>query len=164
MFAAFVVLGCGVALLTLSVMAKFMTSIGYTWIAAFYASLLLLVLVNPGRVERRIFRMPVLLKLGTISYAVYILHQGINWLYHGIAFGAPPSIRDWRTLLVTVLALGTTFALSSISWRMLEQPLLRRAHSKFRYEILQTNGSAGTKVNHLPDSMTVRKTDVAASS
>src|SRR5262249_33758007 len=106
---------------------------GLTWIAGFYALLLVLALVNPARPVKACFRSFPLVKLGTLAYAVYVFHQGINALFHFVVFGRKPGITDWPSLSVTLLSLMTVLLLAAVSWRFLEHPLMRRGHSKYRY-------------------------------
>ena len=128
LYTAFAVLGTGVLVWTLADL-----DLGFTWMAAFYASLLLLAVAKPGPVERRVFRSRVLTRLGLVAYAVYLFHTGILRLYHYAFFDALPGLYDARTLAVTLLALGTVFLLCGLSWRMLEKPLIRRARERYRY-------------------------------
>jgi peptidoglycan/LPS O-acetylase OafA/YrhL len=128
---AFLVFGCGV--LFLLKYQRHLYTLGLTWIAIFYTLLLLLTLVNPGRFETICFRSQVLMKLGTVAYAVYIFHQGINDLLHFVFFGRMPRIGDWSSLSVTLLSLITVMLLAALSWRLLEKPLIRRAHALYRY-------------------------------
>jgi peptidoglycan/LPS O-acetylase OafA/YrhL len=102
-------------------------------LAAFYATLLLLVIVNPGRVEKLVFGWSPLVKLGIIAYAVYVFHQGVNFLWHGEVFGKTPSVNDWPAILLTLISLATVLLLAEISWRVMERPLIQRAHSRYRY-------------------------------
>ncbi len=90
-------------------------------------------LVQPGPTVSSLFRSFPLVKLGTVSYAVYIIHQGTNYLFHYACVGAAPAINSWATGLVTLLSLSTALAVAALSWRLLEKPLLRRAHTQFRY-------------------------------
>jgi peptidoglycan/LPS O-acetylase OafA/YrhL len=106
---------------------------GYSLLAAFYAALLLLVIVNPGRIEKLVFGWSPLVKLGIIAYAVYVFHQGVNFLWHGAVFGKIPSVNDWHSILLTVVSLVTVLLLAEISWRVMERPLIGRAHSRYRY-------------------------------
>jgi peptidoglycan/LPS O-acetylase OafA/YrhL len=128
---AFLLLGCGVVVLLKY--QKYLYIVGLTWIGAFYASLLLLTLVNPGRIGTSLFRSQVLIKLGTVAYAVYIFHQGINALFHFAIFGRGPSINSWSSLSVTVLSLITVILLAALSWKTFEKPLIRHAHAAYRY-------------------------------
>jgi peptidoglycan/LPS O-acetylase OafA/YrhL len=112
---------------------RYANIIGASWIAAFYTSLLLLAIVNPGRIVNRLFCNRMLTQLGIVSYAVYIFHQGINDLIHFAIFGMYPSFRTWPTQLVTLLSLGAVFLLAAASWRFIEAPILKRARATFRY-------------------------------
>jgi peptidoglycan/LPS O-acetylase OafA/YrhL len=129
-YLTFLVLGVGLSVFILRPRIRLLNTVGYSWLAAFYASLLLLVLVNPGKMERLVFRNPVLVRLGTIAYAVYLLHQGINGLYHYTLRSRMPSSWTW---CITVLSLVTVLVLAETLWRVLERPLIRRAHAKYNY-------------------------------
>ena len=142
LYAAFLALGCGVGLFTLR--QRYLYVFGLTWIAGFYASLLLLTVVNPGRIETFIFRSLLLSRLGTVSYAVYLFHQGINALFHLAIFGEQPAIVGWSTIGVTVLSLLTVLLLSAISWQFLEKPLIRHAHSTYQYAVVTETPSRRT--------------------
>jgi peptidoglycan/LPS O-acetylase OafA/YrhL len=131
LYLAFLLLGCGVVFLLKY--QRHLYTIGLTWIAAFYASLLLLTVVNPGRVEINCFRSQTLVKLGTIAYAVYLFHQGVNYLLHFAIFGKTPSISNWSSLFVTLLSLITAIMLAALSWPLLEKPLIRHSHAAYRY-------------------------------
>jgi peptidoglycan/LPS O-acetylase OafA/YrhL len=117
----------------LTLRQRYLYVIGLTWIAAFYASLFLLTVVNPSKLELFIFRRQLLRKLGTVAYAVYLFHQRINSLFHKAIFGAEPKIVGLSSLAVTVLSLVTVLILSAISWNLLEKPLIRYAHSTYQY-------------------------------
>ena len=135
-FLAFLLLGVGVFRL-LFIREPFgnplFVCFGYSLLAAFYATLLLLVIVNPGRVEKLVFGWSPLVKLGIIAYAVYVFHQGVNFLWHGEVFGKTPSVNDWPAILLTLISLATVLLLAEISWRVMERPLIQRAHSRYRY-------------------------------
>ena len=131
LYVAFVVLGSGVILLT--VRRHYLFVVGLTWIAAFYSSMLLLAMVNPGPIETFIFGNRWLRKLGIVAYAVYLLHQGINVLVHLAIFGREPMTVGPSSLAVTFLSLATVLLLSTVSWQFLEKPLIRYAHSTYRY-------------------------------
>jgi peptidoglycan/LPS O-acetylase OafA/YrhL len=131
LYVAFFFLGCGMAFMLKY--QRHLYTFGLTWIAAFYAVLLLLTVVNPGRIELGCFRSPVLLKLGIGAYAVYILHQGTNFLLHFALLGTGPVIKDWWSLWVTLLSLFVVLSLAALSWQLIEKPLIRRAHEMYRY-------------------------------
>jgi peptidoglycan/LPS O-acetylase OafA/YrhL len=127
-------LGGGMALLSVRQQYFAVYIMGLTWIGAFYATVLVLALVNPGRIERLVFGNSWLRGLGTVAYAVYLFHQAINSLWHLAIFGRQPAITGWTSAGVTILALGSTLLVAAISWRVLEKPLIRRAHSRYKYD------------------------------
>jgi peptidoglycan/LPS O-acetylase OafA/YrhL len=107
-------------------------SIGYTWIALFFACLLVVTLTQQGSWIARVMRTPMLRWLGTISYCVYILHYAFNLLMHRLILHGSPEIFDAQGVLVSVLALTLTIAVASLSWRYFERPLIERGH-KYSY-------------------------------
>jgi len=104
-------------------------SIGYTWMALFYACLLLVTLTQEGSWIARAMRSPMLRRLGTISYCVYILHYAFNLLMHRLILHGSPEIFDAQGVGVTVLALMLTIGVASLSWRYFERPLIERGHT-----------------------------------
>lgn len=132
-YLAFSLLGLGLVFHTFHGGRRVLNTVGYSWLAAFYALLLLLVVVNPGRIEKLCFGNFVLVRLGTIAYALYIFHPGVNILYHWAILGRRPIVDGWPSLCVTLLSLMTVIVLSELSWRVLEQPLIRRARCRYRY-------------------------------
>lgn len=133
LYAALAVLGLGLAAMTLRATEHQIGTLGYSWIAAFYATLLLLVLANQGKIERQVFSTPVLVRLGTLAYAVYLFHQGTNGLFHWALLAETPWIHDLSSLGITVFSLIIVVALAEVSWRYMEKPLIQRAQSRYRY-------------------------------
>jgi peptidoglycan/LPS O-acetylase OafA/YrhL len=103
--------------------------LGLTWLAAMYCSLLLLVLSQTDGWIAGAFRWRGLRWLGGVSYCVYLLHHTLDILAHRVLLHAVPQIYDVRGVLVSLLALGLTLGLASLSWRFFERPLIRRGHS-----------------------------------
>ncbi len=104
-------------------------SIGYTWMALFYTCLLVLTLTQEGSWIAQAMRFPMLRRLGTISYCVYILHYAFNLLMHRLILHGSPEIFDAQGVGVTVLALTLTIGVASFSWRYFERPLIERGHT-----------------------------------
>jgi peptidoglycan/LPS O-acetylase OafA/YrhL len=121
-------------------------SIGYTWMALFYACLLVVTLTQEGSWIARAMRNPMLRRLGTISYCVYILHYAFNLLMHRLILHGSPEIFDAQGVGVTLLALMLTIGVASLSWRYFERPLIERGH---RYLYWQA-GKPGPGTNTLP--------------
>ena len=75
---------------------------------------------------------PILVFFGSISYGLYLIHQPVAGVLHGVILGQRPDIGTLAQAGVTVLALAASVALAAASWRMLESPFLRLGRS-WRY-------------------------------
>jgi peptidoglycan/LPS O-acetylase OafA/YrhL len=131
LLAALLFFGCGCTFFVKY--QRFTYVFGLTWIAAFYAVLLLLTVVHPGRILEGCFRSRLLMRLGTVAYAVYIFHVGINALVLAAVFRQIPSVRHWSSMPATLLSFLISISLAILSWRVLEKPLIRHAHAAYRY-------------------------------
>jgi peptidoglycan/LPS O-acetylase OafA/YrhL len=109
-----------------------MVTFGFTWIAMFYACLLLLVATTPSGAITAIFRTRLLQHFGLIAYGMFLMHMVINSLVHGLILGKTAEIKNLTDLLVTLVAFLATWFLAALSWNFFEQPIIRWGHS-FRY-------------------------------
>jgi peptidoglycan/LPS O-acetylase OafA/YrhL len=109
-----------------------MTVWGFSAIDLFFSCLLVTVLLFPGGFAGGIFRFPLLIEFGRISYCIYIIHQVVNLLCHSILFHRAPTILSWQGTAATFLAVVATYGIAKISWIWLENPLLRRGH-EYKY-------------------------------
>jgi peptidoglycan/LPS O-acetylase OafA/YrhL len=129
--AAFVLL-IGLVALTLmktTSSSLLLTSVGYTWIALFYVSLLLIAVLRPETWFSSLLRNSVLREIGLLAYFIYMFHQPLSGLFHGLLLGREPKIDSWLSGLVTVAAFAATFIAAKISWRYLEKPLINLGHT-----------------------------------
>jgi len=121
----------GVVVLTLrgSSSSGPMVTIGYSWLAYFYTCILLVALTGASRFVQRVLRNPVLIKFGVLAYAIYLFHLpfmeatrralGLRFTYSSDA------IQFWGGWL----GIGLALVCAMLSWKYLEQPLLRKGHS-----------------------------------
>jgi peptidoglycan/LPS O-acetylase OafA/YrhL len=134
--AAVVVLASGVVGLTLaraSSSSLLLNSVGYTWLVAFYLSLMIVVVVWPQTILGAAMRNPALIYLGTVSYFVYLFHQPVHGLAHFVIGGAGPVVSTWGQAATTALALVVTLLLARVSWVFFERPLIQYGHAyKYR--------------------------------
>ena len=107
-------------------------TLGYTWLALFFAVLLLLVLARRTSVLAAVMRVGVLREIGGVSYCIYIIHAAVFLFCHRLLLHALPVVTDVRAAAVTFLAAIVTFAIAKLSWKFLEQPLLQLGHG-FHY-------------------------------
>jgi peptidoglycan/LPS O-acetylase OafA/YrhL len=124
MILVFVMLTMGMTYFSLHLSPRLISTIGYSWFGLFYSSLILLLVVHPGAVAKRVFRSAILTGLGKYSYAIYIFHYGIFGLCHFFVFHRAPTVRDASSFMVTLLALTLTIGCAAISFRFLEKRVL----------------------------------------
>src|ERR1700688_606512 len=105
---------------------------GYTWLALFFAVLLLLVLSRRASLLAALMRLGFLREIGGVSYCIYIIHTAVFLFCHQLLLHALPEVTDVKAAAVTFLAAFMTYAIAKLSWRFFEQPLLRRGHA-FQY-------------------------------
>jgi peptidoglycan/LPS O-acetylase OafA/YrhL len=99
---------------------------GLTLISLLYGSLLFLTLHD--RRLARFFSWPIWVFMGTISYGLYIFHQAVLGLVHGIVYHEEPRLERWDHLVVTLIASAATIVLANISFRYFEKPLVQYGH------------------------------------
>jgi peptidoglycan/LPS O-acetylase OafA/YrhL len=105
----------------------------YSWIAFFYACLMIVALLAPGSLIARLSRLEFLRNWGRISYCVYLIHLAILAACHLVLLHSQPRVSDWPGVLTTMLAAALTWLVAQLSWRYFEKPLLDRGH-RFKYE------------------------------
>jgi peptidoglycan/LPS O-acetylase OafA/YrhL len=108
-------------------------SIGYTWIALFYFSVLWIAITRRESVIAAIFRLQILTLFGTLAYGLYLLHQPILGIMHNILRNSSPLITERFAFLVTFLALGVLLIITYLSWTYFEKPLVKFGH-QYRYK------------------------------
>jgi peptidoglycan/LPS O-acetylase OafA/YrhL len=104
-------------------------------LAGLYACVLLLAIHNPGPGFRAMFRNATLAKVGIYAYALYLFHDGIHLVLCNLVYAGPPAAADWRYAGLTAVSILLTFGVAAFSWWALEEPLIRHARTKFRYDV-----------------------------
>jgi peptidoglycan/LPS O-acetylase OafA/YrhL len=105
--------------------ASILKTIGYTWVALFYVTILLFVLTRPDSRLTKVLRMKWLCWLGTLAYGIYLFHTGVLYLLFGLIWGRGATVSSIPTFLTTLAAAALTLLLATLSWRYFEQPLIR---------------------------------------
>ena len=107
---------------------------GFSWIAAFFASALLLARVNPQGCLYYWLSRPVLRPVATISYGLYLI-QGPTMALRQSVFVERLgwATTGWAGVGVNLLTLGVTVMAAAISWRWFESRLIRLGHNH-RYQ------------------------------
>ena len=75
-------------------------------------------------IAMRVLDSRVLVGVGTVSYGVFLWHY--QWIAQLHTWGAFDRFRSVRTLAVLVMTVGLALATATVSWLVVERPLLRR--------------------------------------
>ena len=111
--------------------ANGMVTVGYSLLGVFYASCLLLALAAGGGVQK-LFHNRVLRTLGVLSYCLYLIHISVvEGCRRTLAMYFGPSTTATHVLSLTI-GISLVIVIAKLSWRLFEQPMLRRGHA-FKY-------------------------------
>ena len=102
--------------------------LNHLWLAALYSTFILLAFMRSGPFLDRVLGARILVWFGELSYGIYMFHQPISGLVHGILKHRAPVIRTLDDAAVTLAALVITIVLAELSFRFFETPLLRIGH------------------------------------
>ncbi len=111
--------------------------------AIMWGIVLLNVFTAPDSIFNRVWRLRLLKRMSAISYALYMYHQAVNGLVHGLLFGGEPAISGWPQFLASLAVMAISIALAMLSYRFIENPI--RGFGKRMVNNLygqQTRGSA----------------------
>lgn len=106
--------------------------LGYTWVGLFYVCLLLIGVSEESGVVKKLLNLKPLIELGVVAYGLYLFHQLVNGLAHGLILGSNYALSGWRDAVVTLFSFLLVFTLAHISWRWFEKPLVTVGH-RYRY-------------------------------
>ncbi len=107
---------------------------GYSWLALLYSCILLIAVTERRGIVTFITRRPSLGWLGVIAFGVYLFHQPVLGILHGLILGQQPHLHTWSDLAVTLGALVITLVLASVSWIFFEKRVLDWGRRSFRYK------------------------------
>ncbi len=108
------------------------TSVGYTWNALFYSSVLLLAIAEPAGLTAWLLRVPWLRELGRVSYCVYLIHLAVSLIILALLRAAIGTLDGLEICVSNVLAAALSYISARMSWTHFEHPIVRIGHS-FKY-------------------------------
>lgn len=93
-------------------------------LALTFSAVVLVALDPAADLGRRLFGAGLLTWLGTRSYSLYLVHDGLNAWLHAAVSGQTPSLRTARDVGVTALALAASCLVTEALFRAVERPLV----------------------------------------
>ena len=90
-----------------------------------------------GAPEAARYRSPMLGYFGGISYCLYLVHQPIAGLLHGVLLDGTPDIGSVAAFAVTLLAMAASIGVAATSWIWLERPILAWAQ-RYRFAVARS--------------------------
>lgn len=126
----FLLLLAGAAVLTLT--PDGFGALNHFWLAGLYTTFVLIAFAFETSPVSGVLRSGVMVWLGKRSYGIYLFHEPVLGLLHGLVRQDAPALRSPEAGWITLLALGATLVLSELSYRVIEAPILRLAH-RYRY-------------------------------
>jgi len=130
------IFGFGVAVLTYKKWGMGtmpMSTLGFTCLALFYASLLMKVVISPDGLLSRAFRSAWLRWFGMISYGLYLFHAIVLGVLSPILLHPLRAEPDWLIALATACGALASIGLAWISWNFFESRIVRFGH-RFIYK------------------------------
>jgi peptidoglycan/LPS O-acetylase OafA/YrhL len=101
----------------------------YTRFAVLYSTVLLIAVTERHGAVTLLVRNRWIRNLGLHAYGVYLFHQAVSGLVHGLILRQEPSFHTALQRIVTLGAFASTLALAAFSWRFFEKPLIDLGHS-----------------------------------
>lgn len=102
-------------------------ALGFTLVALFSLSLILAALFLDNGLSRALARSRVLIRLGIVSYGIYLIHMPVLGLAHLLCAHQDPRLATFQDAGVNALAAALTIGLAILSWRYFEAPILARS-------------------------------------
>jgi len=94
-------------------------------LAIMWAIVILRLFTYKNSMFNNIWRSSILAKIGLISYGLYMYHQSINGLVHGLVFDQEPTIKTPEHLLAAIAVLAIALGLATLSYIYFESPIRR---------------------------------------
>ena len=102
---------------------------GYSWLALFFATVLVLALSKPAGPIAVLARLGFLRDLGSVSYCIYIVHTAIYLICFQILLHTLPTAMNGKILGITILAAAISYVIAKLSGKYFEGPMLRLGHA-----------------------------------
>ncbi len=102
------------------------------WLAGLYCTFILIALYGIEPRLHWLLGSAVLVWFGELSYGIYMFHEAVSGVAHGLAGHSTPQMNTLWDIGVTASAFCVTLTLAAVSFHFLESPILRFGQ-RFRY-------------------------------
>ncbi len=126
LYVVFMMLLAGAAVMTLH--PEGFGRLNHSWLAGLYSAFVLIAATDADSLIGRVLGNKVLVWFGTLSYGIYMFHQAVSGLVHGLLRNDIPSMRSLSDAGVTALAFLATLFLAWLSYTYFEKPILQIGH------------------------------------
>jgi peptidoglycan/LPS O-acetylase OafA/YrhL len=99
--------------------------------ASLYTVVVIFTVLESGGYSVFILRTPILRFLGLISYGLYLFHQPVAGILHGILLDSRPTLNTGASWIVTLLSFGISVLMAATSYFLIERYFLRLGRSQF---------------------------------
>jgi peptidoglycan/LPS O-acetylase OafA/YrhL len=106
-----------------------MVTLGYSLLALFYTSCLLIAITAETGILVRVLRNPLLMQLGALAYCTYLIHLPAIEACRRILGLRFNYASEMTQFVGGLLGIVLTLVVAKSSWHFLEKPLLRRGHN-----------------------------------
>jgi len=109
-----------------------MVSVGYSMLAAFYVSILLLAVTSSGWISK-VLSLSCLRRLGALAYFTYLFHLPAMEFCRRLLGIFIPYPTMTTQFLGGLIGVALTILVASFSWAIFEGPLVRFGQRRFSY-------------------------------
>lgn len=107
----------------------------HTWLALGFALTILIVLLDDRWWLTRTVCFAPVRYIGVVSYGIYLAHQPVNWLLHGLLNGSRPQVADGVGVGLTLLAGLSSLLIATAAYLTFEQWFIAWGRQvRYRYD------------------------------
>jgi len=99
-----------------------------TWLALFYATLILLAITQHNHPLTKLLSMRWIGFLGMISYGIYLTHFSLQNILYWVVKGTGATMSDSADMIYPVIIIGLSIGLASASWFFFERHWVKLGH------------------------------------
>jgi peptidoglycan/LPS O-acetylase OafA/YrhL len=101
---------------------------GYSWLALLYTCFLLIAVLEKRGVVSLVTRFSGLRQVGLLAYGIYLLHEAINGLTHGILLRQSILLHTLPDAAAACLSMALTLGIAFLSWNFFEKHFVTFGH------------------------------------